>query len=89
MIKKFKVTSENGIHARPASKLVGIAMEFESEIYLTAFNKSVNLKSIMGVLSLGIYSGEIIEIKAEGLDQVTALNKISNFIINEGIGEIK
>lgn len=89
MIKKFKIISENGIHARPASKLVGIAMEFESEIYLTAFNKTVNLKSIMGVLSLGIYSGEIIEIKVDGLDQVTALNKISNFIINEGLGEIK
>ncbi len=88
MKQKFLVTSENGIHARPASLLVSLAMEFESEIYLTAFNTKVNLKSIMGVMSLGIYSGEEILIEASGIDELIAINKITNFIINEELGNI-
>ena len=46
MEKSFLITSEYGIHARPATRLVNLAMSFHSEINLSMEEKTVNLKSI-------------------------------------------
>lgn len=55
MIKKeYKIINETGIHARPATILVQVASKYESIIELEFKNKKINLKSIMGVMSLGI-----------------------------------
>lgn len=82
MVKKlFKVTNESGIHARPATTLVNEAMKYESEITLTALKKSIDLKSIMGVMSLGIYSGITIEIKANGKDENEAIEGLKNKLV--------
>lgn len=88
MKKTFLVTSEYGIHARPATRLVNLAMSFESEIMLEAMGKTVNLKSIMGLMSLGIYKGEEITVSVEGEDQEKAISAISDFVITEGLGRL-
>ena len=62
--KTFKVIADSGIHARPATLLVQAAGKFDSEINLTYKEKKVNLKSIMGVMSLGIGQGAEITITA-------------------------
>ncbi|WP_249662425.1 HPr family phosphocarrier protein, partial [Lysinibacillus fusiformis] len=54
MKKMYKITSPEGIHARPAALLVTAVNPFESDIQLTYKGKSVNLMSIMGVMSLGV-----------------------------------
>ncbi|MGU4858363.1 HPr family phosphocarrier protein, partial [Escherichia coli] len=51
--KTFTITSEAGIHARPATALVQTATKFSSDVKLEYKNKSINLKSIMAVMSLG------------------------------------
>lgn len=89
MKQKFVIISEYGLHARPATRLVNQAMSFESELSLTAFNRSVNLKSIMGVMSLGIYHGEVIEISAEGPDAEEAIKGITDFLVAEGLGKVE
>lgn len=87
MVKKsFRITNEQGIHARPATTLVKVAMEFESDISLSALKKTVDFKSIMGVMSLGIYSGTTIEIKCEGSDEEAALNALSKAITDLSLG---
>ena len=48
--RSFRITNEQGIHARPATTLVKVAMEYESEITLSALKKTVDFKSIMGVM---------------------------------------
>ncbi|WP_162164000.1 HPr family phosphocarrier protein [Acholeplasma hippikon] len=88
MKQKFVIISEYGLHARPATRLVNQAMSYESELSLTAFNRSVNLKSIMGVMSLGIYNGEVIEISAEGPDAQEAIKGITDFLVAEGLGKV-
>jgi len=88
MEKKFLIVSEYGIHARPATKLVNVAMGFQSDIELTAMNKTINLKSIMGLMSLGIYKGEEITISISGTDENEACNAITDFIVTEGMGRI-
>lgn len=87
MEKIFKVTSESGIHARPATLLVNAASKFNSEINLAYAGKTVNLKSIMGVMSLGIQEGSEIKITANGDDADQALAAIEETLKKEGLGE--
>lgn len=85
--KQFKVTAETGIHARPATILVQAASRFNSEIQLEYKEKKVNLKSIMGVLSLGIGQGAEFKISAEGNDEQDALQILEETLNKEGLAE--
>lgn len=85
--KQFKVISETGIHARPATLLVQTASKFDSEIHLEYKEKKVNLKSIMGVMSLGVGQGADIKISAEGNDAEEALNSLEETLKKEGLAE--
>ncbi|WP_246942516.1 phosphocarrier protein HPr [Bacillus pinisoli] len=85
--KVFTITSDSGLHARPATVLVQAAGKFDSDINLEYKGRSVNLKSIMGVMSLGIPSGSQITITAEGSDADAAIEALSETIIKEGLGE--
>lgn len=85
--KTFTVTSESGIHARPATLLVQTAGKFDSDINLEYNGRSVNLKSIMGVMSLGIQKEAKIKIVAEGSDADAAISALTETMKNEGLGE--
>ena len=88
MEKSFLITSEYGIHARPATKLVNLAMSYHSDIDLSAMGKTINLKSIMGLMSLGIYKGEQITLKINGTDEDEAMLALTDFIVTEGMGKL-
>jgi len=85
--KTFKVVADTGIHARPATLLVQAAGKFESDISLEYNGKKVNLKSIMGVMSLGIGQGAEITISAEGNDATDAINALTETLSKEGLAE--
>ncbi|MFP7170522.1 phosphocarrier protein HPr [Terribacillus sp. 7520-G] len=80
--KTFTITSETGIHARPATLLVNKAGQFNSEIELSYKEKKVNLKSIMGVMSLGVPQGAQVVITADGNDEEAALEAIEEVLEN-------
>ncbi|WP_080875099.1 phosphocarrier protein HPr [Oceanobacillus timonensis] len=82
----FKITAETGVHARPATLLVNKAGQFDSEIEVSYKGKNVNLKSIMGVMSLGIPKGAEIEVSANGNDEEEALQGVAD-VIKEHLGE--
>jgi phosphocarrier protein HPr len=86
--QQFSVVSENGIHARPATRLVNLAMTFQADIELCRDDTCINLKSIMGLMSLGIYQGEKILITAEGNDEKEAIQGLKDFIIHEGLARL-
>ncbi len=75
--KEFIIANEQGLHARPASDLVKLANTFLCDITITYNGTTVDLKSIMGILSLGVPRGAAITIKVEGTDELEALKKIS------------
>ncbi|XKE96339.1 phosphocarrier protein HPr [Metaplanococcus flavidus] len=83
--KQFTITDEAGMHARPASALVGTVSKFKSDIQLEFKGKKVNLKSILGVMSLGISSGSVVTISADGEDEAEAMAKIEETMKAEGI----
>lgn len=87
MEKTFKITTPEGLHARPSTLLVSTASSFTSNVQLSYNDKSVNLKSIMGVMAQGIAPGSIVTISAEGTDANEAIRKITEIIITKGIGE--
>ncbi|QGQ46767.1 phosphocarrier protein HPr [Metabacillus sediminilitoris] len=85
--KTFTVTAETGIHARPATVLVQTASKFDADVNLEYNGKTVNLKSIMGVMSLGIPQGSQIKVSASGSDADDAVAAIAETLKNEGLGE--
>jgi phosphocarrier protein HPr len=88
MVKQtVTITASEGIHARPATVLVQTAGKYESDVNVEYNGKTVNLKSIMGIMSLGIPSGASIDITADGSDEEEALKGIVDVIKNEGFGE--
>ena len=64
--KRVQVTSDSGVHARPAMMLVKEAMKYECEVFLIKADSEANAKSIMSVLALGITSGTELLIRADG-----------------------
>ena len=85
--KEFKVIDETGIHARPATLLVQAASKFQSNIELEFNGRKVNLKSIMGVMSLGVGQGADVVITADGEDAAEALAGIEETLKKEGLAE--
>ncbi|QPC46157.1 phosphocarrier protein HPr [Mangrovibacillus cuniculi] len=85
--KQFTVTAETGIHARPATLLVQTASKFDSDIHLEFKGKKVNLKSIMGVMSLGVGKDAEITIITEGSDEDEALATLEETLKKENLAE--
>jgi len=81
--KKVEVKLKTGLQARPAALFVQEANRFSSDIFLEKDGKKVNAKSIMGLMSLAVGSGVVINILAEGVDEDNAINVLSQFIEKE------
>ena len=65
------ITIENktGIHARPASVFVQTATKFKSKVQIKAKGKTVDAKSILMIMSMGLVKGTEITIVADGPDE--------------------
>ncbi|MDD3375399.1 MAG: HPr family phosphocarrier protein, partial [Candidatus Omnitrophica bacterium] len=66
--KEITVTTDQGLHARPAALFVQIANKFDSEITVRKGPELVNGKSIMGILMLAAEKGSKLIVSAEGDD---------------------
>jgi len=64
----------------PVAKLVQLAGKFNSQIYIISGTKHINAKSIMGMMSLALNSGDELEITADGPDEDQAIAEIESFI---------
>ncbi len=84
-MKNVQVGLKKGLEARPAAMLVQIANGFESTIHVGSDERkmNVNAKSIMGVMSLSLISGEILTVTAEGDDELAAVEGIEKFLCGE------
>lgn len=74
------INMDQGAGARPAAMLVQVANRYNSSLYIESENKKVNLKSIMGVMSLRLDNGAEVIVQAEGGDEEQALNGVGNFL---------
>ena len=83
--KKVVLNNNDGLHARAAALFVREANKFASDINLEAHGDKVNGKSIIGIMSLGAFSGEEIVIEAEGADEEEAVEKLAHIVEKEFI----
>ena len=84
MIKKpITVQISNGLEARPVAMLVQVASQFESKIQVESGQKVVNAKSIMGMMTLGLDSGESVTVCADGSNEEEAINSIEKYLTNK------
>ena len=68
------VVNQLGLHARPAAQLAQEAQNFQSEITILCDSQEVDAKSILDILTLAAAQGSSLELKAEGVDAVEALD---------------
>lgn len=85
--KTYTVIAESRIHARPATLLVQEASKFKSNIELEYNGKSVNLKSIMGIMGLGLSKNAEVVIKVDGSDEKEAIQALDELLQKEGLAE--
>ena len=81
--KEIQVVNKLGLHARAAAKLVSLASNFKSTIDLVREGRTVNGKSIMGVMMLAASKGTQLTLKAEGSDETEALRQIEELFANK------
>ena len=75
-VKEVMVQNQVGLHARPATFFIQKANEFKSSIWVEKEERRVNAKSLLGVLSLGIVGGKMIDIIADGSDEQEAVDSL-------------
>lgn len=81
MIKRpVKINLNTGLEARPVAKLVQVASQFDSDIYVEIGPKKVNAKSIMGMMTLGLDMGEEITLSAQGADEEEAMKSMESYL---------
>lgn len=80
MEAKVVIANKAGIHARPASMLVQSATKFQSKIKLAAKGKTIDAKSILMIMSLGLVKGTEVVISAEGADADAAVKAIKDLV---------
>ena len=78
--KKIEIQLKNGLEARPVAVLVQVASQYNSSIYVECENRKVNAKSIMGMMTLGLTTGEEVVVSANGDDEQKAMDEIVKYL---------
>lgn len=75
------VRQEKGLDGRPIALLVQEASQYASKVYIKVGDKSINAKSIMGMMSLNLTEGEEVTILTEGEDEEKAAEGVRTFFM--------
>ena len=80
--RTLTIINRLGLHARAATRLVNCASKFNAKITIRKGARSINGKSIMGVLTLAASPGTDLVIEASGDDEHQAVEAIARLILN-------
>lgn len=80
------IVNQLGMHARAAAKFVHLASRFESRVVVGRQGREMDGKSIMGLLLLAAARGTSIQIAADGPDEASAVEALSD-LVGSGFGE--
>lgn len=86
--REVTICNELGMHARAASRLVDCANRFDASISVSYNGKTVNGKSIMGVLMLAAARGAVIRLDTSGPEAEPALEALAG-LVEDGFGELE
>lgn len=80
MKKEIIIKSTAGLHASIASRVVKAASQYDADIRLIYADKTVDAKSILGLMSLAIPSGENVVLIADGPDAARVIEDIEKVL---------
>ena len=80
--KNVSIGKGVGTDSRPVAILVQTASKFKSSIHIETEEKKVNVKSIMGLMTLSFAEGLSMMLEADGEDEVAAVDAISAYLVN-------
>ncbi len=83
---KITIINKLGLHARASAKFVSTAARFQSRLDVTKDGKTINGKSIMGVMMLAANKGSDITLQFDGPDENEMQEAMVN-LINNRFGE--
>lgn len=85
------VRVHDGLHARPATRFVNLAKGFECDVELIKADKSINAKSSVKLMLLGVKENEEVTVRATGADAAEAVEALIGFLENplSGTSETK
>lgn len=78
------ITNPAGLHARPAAEFVKRAKASPSTVTVTANGKTVNAKSMLGILKLGATLGTTISVEVDGDDAPDLIADFTALLSVEG-----
>ena len=78
--KEIIVRCESGLHNKQATYFVQKANEFSSSVWLESDNRTMNAKSLLGIMSLGIVPGAQVTLTAMGSDEEAAVNALETLL---------
>lgn len=78
--KDFVVRCESGLHNKQAIYFVQKANEFKCNIWIESGSRKMNAKSLLGIMSLGIVTGAVVTLYAEGAGAEDAVNALGEFL---------
>jgi phosphocarrier protein len=83
---QLTIVNKLGLHARAASKFVGLANKYNAEVFVGVGEREVNAKSILGVLMLAASKGTTVSLRCEGAEAEEAFDALAE-LVSGGFGE--
>jgi len=82
------ISNKLGLHARASAKLTKLAGSFPCEVWITRGERSMNAKSIMGVMMLAAGLGSTVELETNGEQEEVAMQALLALLADKfGEGE--
>lgn len=78
--RQVEVTNSLGLHMRPASKFVDLALQFQAEIRVHYNGNEFNGKSILDLTSLAAECGTLLDLEARGPDAAAAVESLADLV---------
>ena len=78
--RDIEIINKLGLHARASAKLTQLAGKFQCEVWMSRNQKSVNAKSIMGVMMLAAGMGTVVTLETDGADEQAAMDALAELI---------
>lgn len=83
IIHKIKVRNALGLHARPAAMIAKLLQGSKSQVSISYRQETVNARSIMSILMLGIKKNSQIILTVEGEDAEETLQNLTDAFENQ------
>ena len=78
----FRIKTESGLHARPATVFARVAEKYKSKILVRKDDEVANAKSVLGLMMLAAGPDEELTVTAEGPDARMAIEGLGNLILH-------